>query len=469
MRTYVDPNVKLIDGTVSDLSFYTWLKSREHVIKFEDGTPIKGVYLDGVTSDGLYFDEDFYNIIFKYDESDRGMRLLVTKEDYKISEKASKDTRIHPSMRPNPKHHIYQFYVDNELVEVGEYRKRIMKMNLQYSNFDQYVFEITGSALFRDILYNINWNAQWARSERFRVSTLDLDTRLKEDSYPISSEYRGIPEWENQFTKYMEVINHSVKTDEVRLEMPYSISSVYWVSINRKTLINLASMIWLKMPFFFNIYMVPMLIEAKISHSELKDYVDSYLGIYFNDQDNWSEGSTYNSGFYTINSKMGLIMFSQFLRQGATTISGFYNELVHKDPIEFSHKVFKGNTIFNITYNAHKDRVMNTVSNRLCAFAMSSGDDPCSWSYFLNNFISDQITLDQFREMLPCKFGKDGRVCECKFYSDIQFRNSGTEISNDPCPLFNNSIELAERKKNTDHNKIGNLYYELTFSIVNNE
>lgn len=442
MRKYINPEVRLIDGTTGDLSFYTWLKSRRHVIKLEDGTKISDVIIQSDEIKFVYGDLECVEII--------------PKSEY-------------DNMQSPEPYFICQFYVDKELVEVEEYRKRIMKMNLQYSNFDQYVFEIQGSALFRDILYNINWNSQWATSLRFKVSTLDLETRLREEEYPISSEYKNIPEWENQFTKYMEAIHNSVKTDEVRLEMPYSVSSLYWVSINRKTLINLASMIKLKMPFFYNLYIVPMLIEADISSSELKDHVDSYLSIYFNDQTDWKEGSTYNSGFYTINSKMGLIMFSQFLRQGATTISGFYNELVHEDPIEFSHKVFKGNTIINVTYNAHKDRVMNTVSNRLCAFAMSSGDDPCSWSYFLNNFLPDGITLDQFRDMLPCKFGQDGRVCNCKFYSDIQFRNSGTEISNDPCPLLNSDMELARRKKATDHNKIGDLYYELTKNIVGNE
>ena len=434
MRKYVNPEVRLIDGTVGDLSFYTWLKSRRHVIKLEDGTKISDVIIQSDEIKFVYGDLECVEII--------------PKSEY-------------DNMQSPEPYFICQFYVDKELVEVEEYRKRIMKMNLQYSNFDQYVFEIQGSALFRDILYNINWNAAWARSERFRVSTLDLDTRLKEEEYPISSEYRGIPEWEDQFTKYMESIHNSVKTDEVRLEMPYSVSSLYWVSINRKTLINLASMIKLRMPFFYNTYIVPMLDEADIDSSELKDHVDSYLSIYFNDQTDWKEGSTYNSGFYTINSKMGLIMFSQFLRQGATTISGFYNELVHEDLIEFGHKVFKGNTILNVTYNAHKDRVMNTVSNRLCAFAMSSGDDPCSWSYFLNNFLPDEITLDQFRDMLPCKFGQDGRVCDCKFMEDVKFRNSGTEISNDPCPLPSGSMELAERKRKTDHNKIGDLYYKL--------
>lgn len=434
MRKYVNPEVRLIDGTTGDISFYTWLKSRRHVIKLEDGTQISDVIIQSDDIKFIYGDLECIEII--------------PKSEY-------------DNMQSPEPYYICKFYVDKELVEVEEYRKRILKMNLQYSNFDQYVFEIQGSALFRDILYNINWNAAWARSERFRVSTLDLETRLREEMYPISLEYKNIPEWEDQFTKYMEAIHNSVKTDEVRLEMPYSVSSLYWVSINRKTLINLASMIKLKMPFFYNLYIVPMLIEANISSSELRDHIDSYLSIYFNDQSDWKEGSTYNSGFYTINSKMGLIMFSQFLRQGATTISGFYNELVHNDPIKFSHKVFKGNTIINVTYNAHKDRVMNTVSNRLCAFAMSSGDDPCSWSYFLNNFLPDGITLDQFRDMLPCKFGQDGRVCNCKFHDDVKFRNSGTEISNDPCPLPSGSMELAKRKRKTDHNKIGDLYYRL--------
>jgi hypothetical protein len=165
---------------------------------------------------------------------------------------------------------------------------------------------------------------------------------------------------------------------------------------------------------------------------------------------------------------MGLIMYSQFLRQGSTICSGFYNELIHDDKDEFVHKVFKGDTILNITYVAHKDRLERTVSNRLCAFAMSSGDGPCSWSYFLNNFLRDDLNPDEFRRLLPCKFGSDGKVCHCKFHEDIQFRNSGTEISNDPCPLPSASIELAKRKLDTDKNKIGELYYKLVLDMNKN-
>ena len=77
---------------------------------------------------------------------------------------------------------------------------------------------------------------------------------------------------------------------------------------------------------------------------------------------------------------MGCLLIVKYL-------SGFYNKLEHTDIESFKHKVFKGDTILNVTYNAHKDRVNRTISNRLCAFAMSSGDGHCSWSYFLNNFL----------------------------------------------------------------------------------
>lgn len=448
MKTYLDPKVELIDGTYYDLAFYTWLKSREHVIRLEDGTKIKDIILDGI--DDLYFDQ-----LDKHNHNKNCIILLTSDDKYYLL----CDT-------PRGVNQIDKFYVDDELVEYSSYRDRIMKMNLQYSNFDQYVFEIQGSALFRDILFNMNTVAQWAKSERFRVSTLSKDERLKEENYPISSEYKGISEWESQFDEYMEYINKYEKTDDARLKMPYSISSVYWISINRKELINLASMIRLKMPFFYDIYIHPMMEKSNIREEELHAYVDSTVSMYIRDSnEEFKENSTLNSGFYIINTKMGLIMYSQFLRQGSTICSGFYDELIHNDAEEFSHKVFKGDTIVNITYVAHKDRLDRTVSNRLCAFAMSSGDGPCSWSYFLNNFLRDDITPNDFRRLLPCKFDSNGRVCDCKFLEDVKFRNSGTEISNDPCPLPSASMELAKRKLDTDKNKIGELYYRLVLDM----
>ena len=170
MKTYLDPKVELIDGTYYDLAFYTWLKSREHVIRLEDGTKIKDKILDGI--DDLYFDK-----LDKPNHNKNCIILLTSDDKYYLL----CDT-------PRGVNQIDKFYVDDELVEYSSYRDRIMKMNLQYSNFDQYVFEIQGSALFRDILFNMNTVAQWAKSERFRVSTLSKDERLKEENYSIRSE-----------------------------------------------------------------------------------------------------------------------------------------------------------------------------------------------------------------------------------------------------------------------------------------
>ena len=245
MRKYIDPKVELIDGTeASDLGYYVWLKSRAHVIKTMQGDLIKDILLS-------YYDTE------DYDEANNNMF-----PPYRILFELQDGTKVCPSMDG-----FNKFYVGNDLEEYHSYRSKITRMNLQYANFDQYVFEITGSALFRDLLYNINTLAQWARSERFRVSTLDLDLRKEEESFPISSEYKGIKEWEDQFSEYMEYLRKYEKTDDARVKMPYSVSSVYWISINKKMLINLASMVKLRMPFFYEPYIVPMMKNAGLAVS----------------------------------------------------------------------------------------------------------------------------------------------------------------------------------------------------------
>ena len=99
MKKYIDPEVRLIDGTKYDLGFYTWLKSRRKVIKLEDGTQIDDVHIDGVTTDDLYFDSN-YHIIFEIrkDNGESDMKLLVDKSSILSNDELK---LIHPGMRPS--------------------------------------------------------------------------------------------------------------------------------------------------------------------------------------------------------------------------------------------------------------------------------------------------------------------------------------------------------------------------------
>lgn len=415
-RIYIEPKVKLISGDASDLGYYTWLKSRKEIIL------------------------DMENKV-------NFMKDLIFEKDWlsKVPE---------------------EFYVGSELVNKYDYKDRINKMNLQYNNFEYFVFEINGSCLFRDLLYNINTLAQWATSNRFLFSILDDSAVYDSKNYNVSAEYKDIPEWEIQFDKYMEAIKANRKTDINRLEMPYSISSYFWIGINKKTLLNLLFMLKEEMPFFYNIYGVQFMKEVGINESMLPKNLDASISQYFRNSDATDEKVQRIGRYVLVESRMALILYSQFIRQSSTTISGLFDILKHSNPEEFSHKVFKGNTIFHISYLANEDKVNQTIKNRLCAFAMSSGTEPDSWSYFINNFLPKDITIDEFKNLLPCKFGKNGELVECKFHDDIKFRNEGKEVANCPCPIFLNSIEVAKRKKDEDKNLIGDMYYKVVESLT---
>lgn len=439
MRKYVNPEIKLIDGTAGDLSFYTWLKSRRHVIKLEDGTKISDVIIQSDEIKFVYGDLECVEII--------------PKSEY-------------DNMQSPEPYYICQFYVDKELVEVEEYRKRIVdSMNLQYNNFPQYIFEIQGSALFRDFLYNVNWSGQWAESNRFLFSILPDDAVLKEENYKISLEYKDIPEWENQFQKYMDKIHETQITDENRTEMPYSISSFFWWGCNYKTLINILSAMKVDFPFFYEVYGKLIIKELGIDESVIKGKIDHSLAQYYRCKD-WKEGVVKNSGFYIINTEMSYIILSQFLRQSPSIISGLYSDLKHKDPEEFSHKVFKGDTICRITFVSHESKLLSTVSKRSCNFAANSGDGPGSWSGFLNRFLDSVESLDDFRNLLPCSFDDNGLLKFCPLWDDVKFRNSGTESRNCVCPLTTCRMMDADKKCERDKNRLSELFRELTKDLI---
>lgn len=411
MKTYIKPSIKLLESTNELSGFYVWLKSREKVIKSKDGNPIQ----------------------IKY----RGFTSLPD-----------------------------EFYVGAELVNKHDYMKRINDMNLQFNNMPQYLFEIHGSCLFRDLLFNINKTAMWSESNRFLFSILPDDAIYDESRYPISNEYKGIKEWEDQFDEYMEKIKEDPITDNNRPKMPYSISSLFWWGCNYKTLINLLSMLKLKMPFFYEVYGRKMMKISEISEDELKPFVDSSLQQYFR-CDNWKRGMVKNSDFYILNIDISYVILSQFLRQSDVVITGLFSDLEHNDSEEFSHKVFKGETVCNVTYVANKFRVLQTVSKRCCNFAANSGDGPGSWSHILKVFLDSVNTPDELRDVLPCKFDNNGLLKYCPLWDDVKYRNEGLEKRNCVCPLTTCKMEDAQKKLDRDKNKLGKLFYDLTEDLVN--
>ena len=348
-----------------------------------------------------------------------------------------------------------------ETVSASEYRDRIFRMNLQYMNIPTFVFEIQGSVLFRDILYNLNNTGDWATSHRFEFSALD---GFDSAHYPVSSEYRGIAEWEEQFDRYMDKICETDITDENRAEMPYSLSSLYWISMSWKTLISFVSMLKLKMPFFYRVY--GKLFEECMSwkgvsiSEKLVPFIDISVQQYFRSkpEEQFRESFDTVGDAVVMNKSMGLLLFSQFLRQQGACIKGLYDQILHKDPDAFCHKVFYGSTQIDVFYAADISRFMGTIMNRLCWFSMSGGDGLNSWSSILN-ILLQYMNLDKFVKMIPCKVS-EGHI-KCKFRDDIKFRSEGKESrGNLPCGIALMDSELCSKRHEQDRTILSKFYVE---------
>lgn len=348
-----------------------------------------------------------------------------------------------------------------ETVPASEYRDRIFGMNLQYMNIPTFVFEIQGSVLFRDILYNLNNTGDWATSHRFEFSALDgFDPAY----YPVSSEYRGIAEWEEQFDRYMDKVHETDVTDENRSEMPYSLSSLYWISMSWKTLIGFVSMLKLRMPFFYEVY--GKLFEECMGwkgvpiSDRLVPFIDISIQQYFRSKPDEQFRESFDTVGDTVvmNKSMGLLLFSQFLRQQGACIKGLYDQMVHSNPDAFSHKVFYGSTQIDVSYTADISRFMGTIMNRLCWFSMSGGNGLNSWSPILN-ILLQYMDLDKFMKMVPCKVS-EGHV-KCRFRDDIKFRKEGRENrGNLPCGIALMDSELCRQRHEQDRTILSEFYVE---------
>lgn len=362
--------------------------------------------------------------------------------------------------------------VGNEVVELKDYFTRVLKQGLQYNNFPFFIFHIHGSNLFRDLSFNVNKASQWSISQRFVNSTF---TEFHEHQYPISAEYEGRKIWEDQFTKYMELIKTTKITDYNRLEAPHSLSCEFWVGMNLKTLIAFVSALKIKMPAFYNTYGVQMLDSVKSDFGLdlipfLVPYIDDSISQYFS-RTEFKESYQEVDDMVILKKKMGLLVFAQFLRQSDVIIKGFWDELVHEDPEEFLNgKLFYAGTELKITYIADKNKFMRTAINRNCWFSQSDGNGINSWSPITEVINKSITTNEQFIGMLPCGFKKleNGKhqLCKCSYKEDTKFRQEGIEVMNLPCSIFMNSKELAQQRFDASPGELNQKYINLMEELV---
>jgi len=421
MSKYIQPSVKILHNTPTNLGYELWCESRETITKYNsDGSFWLGTELI-IPDNNDHIDRDHYKQLF--------------------------ETTIRKSDKDSFKVRTQSNYFD-----------RISKMSLQYNNFPYFVFEVNGSILFRDVLYNINKASQWAVSLRFVHSVF---TDFDPQNYKVSAEYEGVDIWEDQLEVFLKGVQDDMTTDNNRLKMPCSIHSKYWVGMNLKTLLGFIPMLKNEMPFFYEVY--GKLFEDALMeyYPNIKNYYsernDPSIYQYFSRDEDFKEGYQEVDDLVIFKMRMGPLLFSQFIRQSDVIVKGFYNELKHSDPNDFlTNKLFSSQTPYNITLICDKAKWNENIKKRSCWFSMSGKNDINSWSRVLDVVLKD-INLDQFKELLPCIW--EGNKCTtCPFFDDVKFRIEGLEVKNLPCGLCTNDLEVTKKRHLNDQTILSENY-----------
>lgn len=274
---FQDPKIALVSYMPTTGAYYAWLSSHRSSFKV-NGYPVDRV---------LFY--DFCNeIYFEYHENgERKTQLL----------------------RPDT-----VFTVDGCVVVNHEY---MQKMGEDVTSFPTYMFEITGSVLFRDFLYSINGSSHWATRR-----SLSKEQIKDCNNFPISSEYAGDRRHERQLYDYL----RALQTDTTSSAFPYSVSTTFWWGCNYKTLIDVLSLIKLEYPLLWRTY-GKLFFESfaerheHLSEADLKSSVSPSLQQYLKLED-WAEGVTKIKGIYIVDGKMDLVNYSRSIRQSPAIISG---------------------------------------------------------------------------------------------------------------------------------------------------
>lgn len=336
---------------------------------------------------------------------------------------------------------------------LDEYKSKILGMNLQYNNFPFYIFEIQGSLLSRDVFFNCTEIAQWATSTRFFHS---LTKEVNYDAFSISNEYGH--QSDDQMKEFIDQIISSSNPDEARLHMPYSLSTKYWVGMNLKTLTSFLGMLKIELPFFYEVYGKQIISQCPEIENLIPNFVDDIYWKYFNPTSEFKVDKIEANDYIHLSTNMGLILYSQFLRQSSATTSGLYSWL-KSNPDEIP----TGSTRLQIYHTSHKKRFMRTVSNRTCAFSMSDDKSENSWYHILEPYLKG-MDLEEFKKILPCKYEKN-QLKFCKFREDIKFRNNKFE-KNLPCPMLACNVNIAEERYKRSDTTLNKLYLDLTKTLV---
>lgn len=361
--------------------------------------------------------------------------------------------------------------VDPKTFDISE----LENSDLPVNGFAQYVFQIKGSLLIRDLIFTLRPIQPWARSNR--------PIPLTPKTIGISSEYKVKDDADIQ-SMYDEVytqIKNGVPQDYVKNQLPMATSTDFTISIDDRTLVAFLKMLREHNYDLYKVYGLKFLdaigkTEDYILKRPVKDIYDrvALVGSECTSETGVQYVGEYMYGKFTMTSNL----MSQFIRQHYSVVkNGLYN-YIDQQPLH-KLRLLKCDHIVDVALYSTKSAFDKVCSVRSCWFAQWDKESLSSWSSVIGPAIS-KMTPEEFIKILPCQ-GKG--KCQCGVYEDMKprinagkyiIKEDGTKQSlgdvNLPCPflLEDPSLIPLRKSKNKSDSSIMKMWENISAYVPNN-
>lgn len=295
----------------------------------------------------------------------------------------------------------------------------ISKADISLNSMLIYTFEIRSSALFRDLIFSVRPINGWALSTR--------SMPIGWNTITISSEHNPSDECKARITKVINAVNRGDSIDSVRGLLPMSMSTVYTVTIDFRSLVAFLKTLSATSPYLFFVYGLKLIEAAGIENDYLTTKVKESTEYYHIRYEERVPGITRTGGMVIGSYTMKSALASQFLRQHYSKIkTGLWNMLIELTPndtrnlcIYQDHPI---DVVFYIDHSSYK-KLMSMRSH----WILDWHED--MWGGLVGDYVKDMST-EEFWEFIPAGGGR-----EDPFFAEAYNRVTG-EDPNVPCPIM---------------------------------
>jgi len=338
--------------------------------------------------------------------------------------------------------------------------KAVIEQDLPVNGFAYYYFKMSGSILFRDLLYTVRPINSWSCSNR--------TAKLSPENVFISGEYDNplhYSEFDRLAVEQVFIdLENGVAQDKAKLNFPLSFSYTFLLGIDYRTLMSFLKTLRETNPFLFKEYGLLMMLAAGIEMWQLElNSVKSFYEEYALTDD---EFHSVGKNFQILDMFSGVeeVIFglhSQFIRKNYSSIKSSLWNLISDFKDNIINVNLQSTSRVTVAYYFKGRQFRKLLSVRSCFFSDMNEN---MWGQIIGSVAKDMDT-DTFIEQLPCHGDHD----KCVYFEDIYSRVKLKEV-NHPCPILIEDTSMIDKRIiKQGENRILNKYKECVVDRLIND